>query len=490
MRACPFCGAENHEDGSHCVRCARRITVSAQRAAQTPVVRTTKTSVVPPPVGRMGSLAGAPPPPPPRPGSALPVTTMPPPPPPRPASAPPPPSPPPIATATPAPAPAPAALPASAPPEPLFSTPREETPSGATGYVPPLGAGDLPSSHLAPMPEPPDAGLFAFARYAVRFARARLERGRTIKALEAEIESHVGMMDTVFGQLGKLVRTLRVETKALAEENAAIDRVESSRQLSDRTVGELTVHRAEENRKYEEIQRDLTAKLAEREAAQAKAHAELERLEDMRKVLRERRRDLERRWKSILKSAEAREEQATKEQIIETRENLRRSAGELRADAKVLEPELEDLEKQLAASEKPLKEAESADREARAELEAARDALSRAKDGHKHRLVEMDAEQGRRLRDVSVADGEIARRLVTLGTIINLHRVDRAELVPHYDRVDQLRQAIALREGEVDRLNAERAPTHRGALIRGVSVIGVAAILLLTAVCVALALRS
>ena len=265
MRACPFCGAENHEDGSHCVRCARRITVSAQRAAQTPVVGTTRTAVVPPPVGRMGSLSGAPPPPPPRPGSVAgppPVPVAPPPRPPTPV----------IPTAPP--------VPVTAPPAPVILTPlarpmspvvardeREETPSGATGYVPPLGVNDLPSSHLAPLPEAPDSGLYSFARYAIRFARARVERGRAIKALEAEVESHVGMMDAVFGQLGKLVRALRVETKALAEENAAIDRVESSRTLSDRTVGELTVHRAEENRKYEEIQRDLTAKLAEREAA-------------------------------------------------------------------------------------------------------------------------------------------------------------------------------------------------------------------------------
>lgn len=135
-------------------------------------------------------------------------------------------------------------------------------------------------------------------------------------------------------------------------------------------------------------------------------------------------------------------------------------------------PDRQDLERKLAAVERPLSSAQAKLEAAKAELDAAKRALADAREGHRHRLAELDAEHGRKLREHELAEAEIVRRMVTLGTLINLHRVDRPEFAELYQRVDRLRAAINARTTEIDRLTAERSAYDRPSLIRGCAVLG------------------
>ena len=110
-----------------------------------------------------------------------------------------------------------------------------------------------------------------------------------------------------------------------------------------------------------------------------------------------------------------------------------------------------------------------------------------AREGHTHRLAEFDAEQKRKARDVSLSEREIQRRLVSLGTLVNLNRIDDAQFTELYQRIDRLRTAINARTTEIDRLTAERAAYDRPSLLRGYAVLAgvVVAIIALIAVILA-----
>jgi len=141
-------------------------------------------------------------------------------------------------------------------------------------------------------------------------------------------------------------------------------------------------------------------------------------------------------------------------------------------EAAVLEPERQDLDRRLATLERPISEATAKLDAAKAELDAAKRSLNDAREGHTHRLAELDAEQKRKAREVALAESEISRRLVTLGTLVNLNRIEDPSFVELYERIDRLRGAITARTTEIEKLTAEREAYDRGTLVRGLVTIG------------------
>jgi len=121
---------------------------------------------------------------------------------------------------------------------------------------------------------------------------------------------------------------------------------------------------------------------------------------------------------------------------------------------------------------------------AKAELDAAKRSLSDAREGHTHRLAELDAEHKRKAREIGLAEAEITRRLVTLGTLVNLNRIEDPTFAELYQRIDRLRGAITARTTEIEKLTAERDAYDRGMLVRGVSVIGGAFVALIALIAI------
>src|SRR5690606_16155732 len=122
------------------------------------------------------------------------------------------------------------------------------------------------------------------------------------------------------------------------------------------------------------------------------------------------------------------------------------------------------------------------------ELDAARRSLSDAREGHRHRLAELEAEHGRKSRELSQAEAEIQRRMVTLGTLINLNRIEGPEFAELYARIDALRGAIGARSTEIDRLGAEREAYDKGSLTRGFVVLGCGLVVLITLIVILIAI--
>jgi chromosome segregation ATPase len=341
---------------------------------------------------------------------------------------------------------------------------------------------------VLPLPEVPDTGLVPAARYVVTFVRARWQRRGAIRMLEAETRDETTALDGVLAALGKQVRALDIDGPALAAENAAITEALRRRDDSERQSVELTGRLRDEHVKFAEISEEREAKVRDAEQARAKAQRELDELEGARRSLRERRKQVERQQRGYVKSAEDREQQAAKSPPGDARDALRRSAEELRRDAAGLDPERQELERRLGALERPLSQATARLVALEQELESARRSLHDAREGHRHRLAELEAEQGRKGRELALADAEIQRRMVTLGTLLNLERVEHPALSPLYEQVDALRGGIAQRAAEIERMTAERLAWDRPAALRGVAVLAGGVVALLTLIVVLFAL--
>lgn len=362
----------------------------------------------------------------------------------------------------------------------LAPPPTRQIPSGNGA----LGA--LPV--VAPLPEAPERGLVPAARYALGFARGLWRRRVAIGQLNEQIRVDTIALDGVLGALGRAVRQLKLNNRSLAAENQAIDEAEQRRSQAEVDSGELTRRLEDENQRFSEQELDRENKLAETEVALREADKELDALEAQRRSLRDKRKVVERQQRAYLKTAEEREVDAAKAPLEVDRTTFEQAAEDLRREAADRDPERQDLERRLTALEKPVSQAAARVEALRGEQESIRRALHDLREGHRQRLSEIEAEQGRKGRDASTAEAEIGRRMITLGTLLNLNRIERPEFDELYARVDHLRNAIGARGQEIDRLVAERGAYDRGALVRGVVVLVLALVVLATAAVLALAL--
>ena len=209
---------------------------------------------------------------------------------------------------------------------------------------------------VLPVPEIPEPGLVPAAKYAVGFARARWQRRQAIKVLGGEVKQDTVALDQVLGALGATARTVHVEGRVFNSENAAITTAEQRRaELQGEQQG-LDGRSAEESTKFTDIETERTKKLNEAERVLDDAKRDNETLEAQRRGLRDKRKEIERRQKAYLKTAEDRDNESGTTGMGETRSQLRRAAEGHRREAAELEPERQDLDRRLAAIEKPLTE--------------------------------------------------------------------------------------------------------------------------------------
>ena len=332
---------------------------------------------------------------------------------------------------------------------------------------------------VSPVPEIPEPGLVHAAKYALRFGRARYQRRGAIKTLGSEIKQDTDALDQVLGALGKVARNVGASGRVFSAENSAITDAETRIASLTVELGEVEARKTDEKSRFVDVERERNLKLGDAERLLGEAQADLASFEGQRRSMRDSRKSFERRQKAYLKSAEDNEREAGSSQLGDTRAELRRSAEQNRKEAAAIEPERQECDRKLASLERPIGEATARLDAAKAELDAAKRSLADAREGHTHRLAELDAEQKRKAREIGLAEGEISRRLVTLGTLINLNRIEDPQLDELYQRIDRIRGAITARTTEIEKLTAEREAYDRGILVRGIAAMGGAVILFL-----------
>lgn len=325
------------------------------------------------------------------------------------------------------------------------------------------------------------------AKYAYLFARGWWQRRGAIRQLGAEIRQHTEILDQVLGALGRGARDARVEGRVFSGENALIANAEQRIEQFTNEHLDVESRKAEERSKFEEIERERNAKLRAAERVAEEASQELASLEAELRTLRERRRDVERRMKASLKSADDVDRQTAAATMEEKRQDLRKIAEGHRGEAAALHASGVELERNLTALERPIAEVAARFDASKAELDAAKRSLHDAREGHSHRLAELNSEQKRKAREISLAESEIARRLVTLGTLVNLNRIEDPQFSELYRHIDALRDAITSRATAIEKLTAEREAYDRGTLVRGVATIAGALLTIIALVVILLA---
>ena len=417
--------------------------------------------------------------------------------------------------------PLPSVAPGSPPPLPLplplssrapsaFGSETDTAPSAAPLEIAPSRSAGTPTPHDPPptrihrpealvdrpftppkvntIPAIPEPGLIHAARYSYQFTIARWQRRGAIKQLGIEIKQDTEALDQVLGALGRAARTAKVEGRVFSAENGAINNAEERIAVLQRESGDVDGRKAEENSKFGDIERERNEKLVEAERMVEEAQRESQQFEAQRRSLRDARKDLDRRQKNFLKNADDQERQAGAAPLGDQRQEFRRAAEGLRKEAATVEPDKQDVDRRISALERPISEANARFDAAKAELDAAKRSLNDAREGHGHRLAELDAEQKRKGREVALAEGEIQRRLVTLGTLVNLNRVEDPSFAELYQRIDRLRGAITSRTTEIEKLTAEREAYDRGTWLRGLATISGAFLALITVIVILRAL--
>ncbi len=374
-------------------------------------------------------------------------------------------------------------------PLPLDIAPLRVTSDGTEGPPPtrihrPEAMVDRPFTppKVLAVPEIPEPGLVHAAKYAATFWRARWQRRGAIKLLAIEIKQDTEALDQVLGALGRAARGARVESRVFSAENAAINAAEERIGVLQKETAEVEGRKAEENSKFVDVESERNTKLADAERGVDEAQRELANLEGQRRSLRDKRKELERRQKAYLKTAEDHDRQAGGAQMGDQRQELRRAAEGHRREAAALEPDRQEVDRRAGALERPIAEVSARLDAAKAELDAAKRSLNDAREGHTHRLAELDSEQKRKAREIGLAESEISRRLVTLGTLVNLNRVEDPQFAELYMRIDRLRTAITARTTEIEKLTAEREAYDRGTLFRGAAAIGGAFVALIAVI--------
>jgi chromosome segregation ATPase len=373
--------------------------------------------------------------------------------------------------------------------------PRAPNPTPLPALVPAASAAILPADDrpfkppaLAPVPEPPPAGMLAAIRYALSVSMGRWQRRGAIKALTGEIASEQAQLDELLAILGRRTRELGIENRAFAAENAALDEAEKRRADIEQSRSALRDRHAGEQQSFAGLESERQSQVDAVAAALERARHEHASLEVQRKSLRDKRTAIERQQRELARSATQREEQAAKAVGEDAQSGLRRAAEEFRSESAAIEPEREELDHRLADLERPLAQAVAKIESLEAEVAAARRGLSDTRDNHRQHQVGLETDLERRNRELVQVEAEILRRLLSLGTLVNLNRIPRPELDDLYARIDRLRQAIGLRSSEIERLSAEREAHDRAALMRGFAGIGIGATALVLVLVVIVAL--
>jgi hypothetical protein len=341
---------------------------------------------------------------------------------------------------------------------------------------------------LAAVPEPPPAGMLVAIRYALSVSVARWQRRGAINALMGEIASEQAKLDELLAILGRRTRELGIENRAFAAETSALDEAEKRRADIEQARSALRDRQSGEQQTFTGLESERQGQVDSAVAALERAKSEHASLEVQRKSLRDKSKAIERQQRELARSAQQREEQAAKAVGEDAQNGLRRAAEEFRAESAALEPERQELDHRLADLERPLAQAVAKIESLEAEVAAARRALSDTRDIHRQHQSGLETDLERRSRELVQVEAEIQRRLLSLGTLVNLNRIPRPELDDLYARIDGLRHGIGLRSAEIDRLSAEREAHDRTALMRGFAGIGIGATALVLVLVVIVAL--
>lgn len=378
------------------------------------------------------------------------------------------------------PPPTPQAAP-QATPSSLRSSPLEATPLQPARPVTASLPVRLPPSATAEMPvipaAPPSPSILGAVRYLWPVARGLLARRKEGARIRKSLVVVQQSLDGILLRLGRVAFEEKLRAPHLSEEMALLRQADERRAYAlSQTTQLVTVRRTEEQRRgtqegdlqqaIDTLSREaekLDGELRQRAAERRRAQAELSRIDD----------DL-RRLARTAEEADARAQQAQGPAASQARAQ----ADSARGQAEALRPQREARQRDAEALEEPIDQLTQALALTRSELGLRRQELTRQRAEKEKLLAELDADMGRSQAEQEAAEREMQQRMMTVGTLINLHREAGPRYEPLYQQIDEIKAQLTAYEATLARLDTESISYDQEAVQKALLLLGGAGLLL------------
>ena len=378
------------------------------------------------------------------------------------------------ADSTPLPAPSPASdLPQPLPPPPLEL---DRPWRGGEFLVVPEPADELKPlppelSGLPVMPaSPSESGPWGAVRYLFPVARAWWSRRGAQAAIRTALIGDQRALDQVLGELGRAAREEKLSVPAVRDEMLELAAVEERRAKAESETLAVNEKRIAELERFGRLASACDEAILAQEKAARQSAEELRAATDEVRSARSALGAIDAEIHSLerkLSSQQGRAAAAPPEQ----RGALEAEVLGTREQVAALGPRRDEAAGKLAEIEPPLaKVTEKAD-EDRAELSRRKRALAATTGERQEAIAALDARLKQLRSDGMTAAAEISRRHVTVGTLLNLNRVERDRFLPLYARIDELKGDVTEREALIARLEDERRAFDHGAVQQGLVVL-------------------
>jgi chromosome segregation ATPase len=360
-------------------------------------------------------------------------------------------------------------------------------------------------------PQPASHGPLDSLRYAVTVLRGiYLRRTRIARLRRTNVEAQT-RLDDVLRELGRAARTEKLQLAGLAEEMQATDAAQERKARAEAERAEYQRVRDAEQQKLEQFASEKLREIADCKAELTAREAERKGKLSERRALTDQLARFDAQLKSIGRQVQSKQAELIKK--VTTVDAPTEPTGDEAASGAVvsaaigdsarlrLETEIETLQQSATALDEPREAAQDKLRQLEAPIaelllsidtlrergETLRRELETAQRESAAEQRTLEAEADKRANEIHSASREISQRLSTLGTLVNLKRVDSPLFAPLYQQVDGLKLEMAQRDTQIQGLSAEaeaydRSALHKGLVAAALLAAGLVALLVVLAV--------
>jgi hypothetical protein len=339
----------------------------------------------------------------------------------------------------------------------------------STELAQPIDVGQLP-----PMPPaPPSDNIIGWVRYLYPVGRAWWARRAAQTKVRSALVGDQRQLDQVLGELGRAAREEKLELAALSEEMGHLAETEARKSKAETETADTNDEKTREAERFANLEAAANDAITEQEEVVRKADEALRAQVELRRGEQQDLQRVDGEIKALERKAAQLEVRAQKLAPNDPqRAGSEFEARSSRERALELEPERHQRTARVAELDAPVAELTKELADARLELSNRKRTLSATIADRTHAFAQLDAKLARLASDAQHASGEISRRFVTIGTLLNLNRVELPRFSPLYGRIDDLKSGLTEREALIARLDDERSAFDHGAIQKGLITVG------------------
>jgi chromosome segregation ATPase len=345
---------------------------------------------------------------------------------------------------------------------------RRQAPPGPTlpPETPAASAAAAAAQALEPMPVEAPPGFFGGLPYVFKVWGARRRRASVIRAFKREIAVEERKLDEILRDLGKRVRELNLSYGPLDAELQALHSLEQQRGEAESGKVELQARLKAEEEQFAKSDADCQARIQSAQEQVNTVQAALnEKMAEQRQVRAELAQH-DKQLKTLTAQRDARRGQAAKAKD-DQREGLEQAAAELAVQIGDVERERETVAAQAASLEAPIAELSANLTTWRTNLQTAQKELATAKQTLAAAKREVGGEERKKGLEIAQVEKQVAQKFLDIGRILESSRLENPAFEELYGRVDETRTAIGTRQQQISQLEGERDAYDRQAAKNG-----------------------